>query len=318
MKKFLIKILVLLMLVTLTACGSGNTTHKETDVTAAKTETSVEETDEAAAKAEPDFEETTVTEADVAPPVSFDELVVIDNEACSIKITAIDPDNMWGYTLKTLLENKTDDLSLMFSVERASVNGIDSDPFFASEVSAGMKANKEINFMDSYLKDNGIDFSNIELSFRVYDSDDWFADDIAKETAYVYPLGEENASTFVRESQPDDNIIVDDESARVTVTGYGYDDIWGYTVYLYLENMTDEPAMFSVDDVAVNGFMLDPFYAKEVGANKVTFSSISWSETAFEENGIEDVESINMNFRVYNSDDWLADDYVNVDVTLQP
>ena len=54
--------------------------------------------------------EATVTEdaegETAATPVEFEEVVVVDNEECSVKITGLDPDNIWGYTLKAELENK--------------------------------------------------------------------------------------------------------------------------------------------------------------------------------------------------------------------
>lgn len=51
---------------------------------------------------------------------------------------------MWGYTLKAQLENKSTEKTYMFSVESASINGVQCDPMFASEVAAGKKANEEI------------------------------------------------------------------------------------------------------------------------------------------------------------------------------
>lgn len=36
--------------------------------------------------------------------IVFEEVVAIDNAECAVKITEIDPDNMWGYTLKAQLE----------------------------------------------------------------------------------------------------------------------------------------------------------------------------------------------------------------------
>ena len=40
---------------------------------------------------------------------------LVDNAYCSVTVKSIDPDNMWGYTLKLLLENKSDK-ELMFSI----------------------------------------------------------------------------------------------------------------------------------------------------------------------------------------------------------
>ena len=88
--------------------------------------------------------------------IVFEEVVAIDNAECAVKITEIDPDNMWGYTLKAQLENKSTEKTYMFSVESASINGVQCDPMFASEVAAGKKANEEINFSTDTLEENGI------------------------------------------------------------------------------------------------------------------------------------------------------------------
>ncbi len=258
-------------------------------------------------------EETEVAE------VEFEEITVVDNEECTIKITGLDPDNFWGYTLDVYFENKSADKTYMFSVKDASINGVESDPFFATTVTAETKANKDINFSTSTLEDNGItEFTDIEITFRVYDSDDWLADDVANETVHVYPYGEENAVRYERETLASDTVLADNEYVKVTVTGYEEDSIWGYSVNLFLENKTDSEVMFSVDDASVNGYMADPFYAKSVPARKSAFSSMSWSNSTFEENGIDEVESIKFTLKAYDSDDYSKDKYFNDTVEWNP
>lgn len=251
--------------------------------------------------------------------ISFEEVVVVDNVECTIKITDINPDNMWGYTLNVQLENKSDDKTYMYSVESASINGIQSDPFFATEVAAGKKSKNEISFSDSDLEDNGVgDYTDIELTFRVYDSNDWEADDVARETIHIYPYGEDRAYNFVRESKETDNVIIENDYITVIVTGYEVDDIFGYTVNLFLINKTDKNVMFSVDEASVNGYMADPFYAEKVNAGKCAFSSMSWSDTVLEDNDIASVEEIEFNFRAYDVDR-LSDDYfANEVIVLKP
>lgn len=39
--------------------------------------------------------------------IVFEEVVAIDNAECAVKITEIDPDNMWGYTPGLTAENKS-------------------------------------------------------------------------------------------------------------------------------------------------------------------------------------------------------------------
>lgn len=138
--------------------------------------------------------------------IVFEEVVAIDNAECAVKITEIDPDNMWGYTLKAQLENKSTEKTYMFSVESASINGVQCDPMFASEVAAGKKANEEINFSTDTLEENGIvEFSSmawsdttleengiteveeIEVLFRAYDADDFMGEDFANEVITLNP-----------------------------------------------------------------------------------------------------------------------------------
>lgn len=252
--------------------------------------------------------------------VTFKESVVVDNSECSIKITGIDPDNFWGYSLNVQLENKSKDKTYMYSVESAYINGVMCDPFFATKVAAGKKANDEISFTNAKeLISNGIgDFTDIELTFRVYDSDDWMADEVAYPTVHIYPYGKENATQYVRNTKNSDTVIVDNEYATVIVTGYEIDKIFGYTVNLFLVNKTDKNVMFSVDDASVNGFMADPFYAKSVGANKCAFSSMSWSDSTLEKNGITSVKTIEFKISADDADDWFDDDFFNETVTLHP
>lgn len=300
MKKNLALILTTLMLLSLVAC-SVETPPNDNNITI----TSQSQTED--------------TKNNTKKDITFSEFVAVDNDECSIKVTEIDPDNMWGYTIKVQLENKSIDKTYMFSVEDASINNVKCIPLFANEVGAGKKSNEEIIFTESELENNGItDYTDIELTFRVYDSNDWMADAVAKETVHIYPYGEDKAIKYVRTPQESDTIIVDNEYATVIVTGYENDSIWGYTAQLYLLNKTDKNLMFSVDEASVNGYMADPFFAESVAAGKSAFSSISWLDTTFEENGITAVEEIEFNLRVYDENDWFNDAYINQTVTLNP
>ena len=102
------------------------------------------------------------------------------------------------------------------------------------------------------------------------------------------------------------------------VTGYEVDDIWGYCAKLFIVNKTDKTVMVTVDDASVNGFMIDPFYATSIIPGKCVFDSVSWSNSGLEENEIDVVEEIEFKLRVYDYNNFLADDFVNQIVTLNP
>ena len=305
MKKLVALLLALVMLLSLAACGVVTVSDDDDENTTTESETKNDE--------KKDDSKTEKKE------ITFTELVAVDNEECFIKITGIENDSLWGYTLKVQLENKSADKTYMFSIQDASINGVKCSALLAEQVAAGKKANEKISFSDDELEENGVgDYTDIELTFRVYDSNDWTADEVALETVHVYPYGEENATKFVREAKATDNIILDNESVTVIVTGYESGEIWGYTAKVFLINKTDKTVMFSVDDVSVNGYMIDPFFATSVSAGKCAFGSIQWSDSKLEENDITTVEEIEFELRAYDYENWNAADFAKEVITLNP
>ena len=317
MKKAVVLGLLCSSLLSMTACGENGSTAELPSVSS-DAESEQQETYEET-EMERSAQEITSDDANTES-IQFEPVTVADNEACSIIIREIEEDSIWGYTLKTLLENRSADKTYMFSVQSASVNGVEADPLFAREVAAGMKANEEISFTGDKLTENGItQYTDIALSFRVYDNDDWMADPVYEDTIHVYPYGQEKAEKYVREMQPSDIMIAENEYASVAVTGYTEDPVWGYTVNLFLVNKTpDHAIMFSVDDASVNGYMIDPFFATTVNPGNCAFREMSFSDSALEENSITNIDEIAFSLRAYDADQFGAEDYMKESVILHP
>ena len=115
------------------------------------------------------------------------DIVIADNEYISAVITGFEEDDIWGYTANLYLTNKTDS-EVMFSVDNCSINGYMIDPFYASSVAAGKSAFSSMSWSDDELTKNGItDVTDIEFSFRAYNSEDYSADDYFNEIITVNP-----------------------------------------------------------------------------------------------------------------------------------
>lgn len=253
---------------------------------------------------------------DTSGDMTFKETLVVDTDECTIKITEIDPDDFWGYTIKAYLENKSSEKTYMFSVTSLAVNGVQVTPLFAEEVTPGKKANVSILFAEDTLKAAGISkYTDIEITFSVYDTNDWLADNVVTETIHIYPYGETEATLYVRAPLSSDIVLVDNEYVTATVIGYNPNNLFGYSVEVFLVNKTNTEVMFSVDDASVNGFMLDPYFAKSVNAGKCTFDSISFS---IEDSGITTIEEIEFILRAYDFNNILAPDFANESVELIP
>ena len=263
----------------------------------------------------------TVEESNDKDKAVFEEIVVVDNDECTIKVTDLDKNGFWGYTVKAEFENKSDNKTYMYSVLNASIDGLQADPFFASEVAAGKKSIETISFTNEELKDETIEFTDIQMSFTVSDSDDWTADPVAEETIHIYPFGEENAKKFERAPQETDTILIDNNKVSVILTDIDENGFWGYTLNLFIENKTDKEIMISCEDVSINGYMADPFYAATVGSNMCAFSSIFWYDEDLESIGILDsseIEEIEMILRAYDYNNWNAKDYAKEKITITP
>ena len=128
------------------------------------------------------------------------------------------------------------------------------------------------------------------------------------------------AETQPTETSPafEEIILADEENITVKITGIEEDNIWGYTLKVFLENKTDKELMFTVDSVSVNGFMCDPFWAVTVAPGMKANEKISISETDFADNGIETVENITFTLRSYDSNDFMADDLFHQTFTINP
>jgi hypothetical protein len=123
--------------------------------------------------------------------LSGNGLIVVDNEACSIRITGIETSTLWGKGVAVKLENKSSDKNYMYSLESAAINGTQVTAFWAKEVKAGNNAYSTIDFYlsDEEAKQIGT-YKKIDLSFRVYDWDNVSAPDAANVTVTYYPYGE--------------------------------------------------------------------------------------------------------------------------------
>ncbi len=308
MKKSIMLLFAVAMLFSLVACGSSSTEAKSDDQT-----TQQSSIDKEPVKPESDSE----TKSNFV----IDNEVIVDNEYCTVTLVNATAKKS-GVDFKFSLENKTTDKNIMFSMDDTAVNGWLISSLFAESVAAGKKATETLSFSNSDLEDCGLtSIDKLEFYLRVYDNDDWMADEFVEDTFTVYPTGLTDVEVVSpdRWIGKDEMTVVDDANCSFIILGTYEDSVWGYTVAVYLENKTaDQSMVFSWDDVSVNGYMIDPFWGASVSPGNKRISTISFSSSEFDENNIESVDEIEFELRVYNDEDWYADDYVKDVFTYKP
>ena len=309
MKKIFTLIIFSLITIGFVACSETSSTNPSTTLNTPSTEVPTTQAS------------TTQTTTALAGYV-IDNQVLVDNENITITIVEAEEDLFWGFNLKIFVENKTSDTTLMFVLDTAVVNGYEYPAFWAESVEFGKKSNSEITFFSSTLEELGItSLDKIDLYFRVYDYDDWMADDLLEEKYTLYPTGLSDSEIVSppRPTSENEYVVIDNEFLTFIIIDTYMDDIWGYTLRVYIENKTsDVEMMFTWDDVSVNDYMIDPFWAISLIPGAKTISEISFDEEDLEDNGITEVLEIEFNLRAYDYDYFLEDDIVDAVFTYNP
>jgi len=249
-----------------------------------------------------------------------DEIVIVDDDICTLKITEIDPNGDWGFTFKVYCENKTNN-AIGFYIDYASINGYMCDPYWGTELPAGKKENSSFEFYHSTLRDLGItSVDELEFGLRILNADDWSAEPYMEDIITLYPTGltASDITYGERTHTPEEVVCVDDDNCTFVILSVNADGDWGYTLNCYLENKTDNMMQFYWDDVAVNGFMVDPYWGHSVASGKRSYSEISFSQSQLDENAITAIDEIEFNLRVTNEDDWNATPYVDTNFSYKP
>ena len=318
MKKFISLLLALILSLGLIGCGEVQYENDDDDIEEEEDEDDEDKDDE---DDENKDDKDDKGKKDKLELVDFDNVVVTDNDLFSITVTDFEEDDFWGYELKVRLENKSD-TSYTFNTKSVYVNGVQADALFYAEVDAGKKANETVTFFSEDFEEYGIDeFTDIELTFNVYDNSDWSTPDVDIPTVHIYPYGEDNAEQFVRESKNTDEIVIDNEYATITVIGHEFDDDFGYYMNLYIVNKSEHYLNFYEDDSSLNGYMTDPIFYDTLNPGKSIFTSVLWSTETLEENDIDDIDDIEeIEFSVCASDaeDWMAGYYFVEAITVNP
>ena len=118
--------------------------------------------------------------------------------------------------------------------------------------------------------------------------------------------------------QNSERVLVDSEDFTVKLKGINPDDLLGFSMELFLENKDDESLMFSIRDVSVNSFMIDPLWASEVASGKKANESVTFLASELEKNDIETVQEISFTLVVYESDDMSAEYKLEKTFTVHP
>lgn len=293
MKKIFTLILALSLLLAFTGCG-GNAEPTEMPTQGATQSVQTEA---------PATEAPTEAPAETVGYVT-DSWNLVDDDNTVFTVTKFADNEHLGLEMHVYCENKTDK-NMIFSLDGVSVCGVMYDPFWAEEVAAGKKANGVIYFDTFDLEEMGVaSVDEISFTLSVIDSDNWMDEPFVDQEFSVYPTGM-NAETVTYPEYVHKNgeaVILDNEQLLFIVEKVEDSGSETYTLNCYIANKTDKDLLIGWDNVSVNGFMVDPFWADAVGAGKQLYTQISFFASDLEDQGIETVTEIEFNLTASDYD----------------
>ena len=96
-------------------------------------------------------------------------------------------------------------------------------------------------------------------------------------------------------------VIIDNEYCVVKIVNIE-NSKYGPKIKLYSENkMSDTTLLFLWDDVAINGYIIDPWWAEDVAPGKKSNAVSSVDKDKLDEVGIKTIDKIEFNLRVVSS-----------------
>ena len=240
----------------------------------------------------------TMDDSKIDADITIDEQVLIDQNNIIITAKEYVSDSIWGDGVKVLLENNSEK-DVAVSCNALIVNDYMITDLFVSEIAAGKKANDTIYLSSSELEAAGIDtVGKIEIYFHIYDPSSY-------ETILNSDCVTIQTSEYVNmDITPNDvgTELYNEGGIRIVGKTVDENSFWGTAVLLYCENESGGNVGISVDDMSVNGFMLNPFFSTTVYDGKKSIEDITIFSSDLEENGIESIEEVELKFHIYDAD----------------
>lgn len=237
---------------------------------------------------------------DSSANVTIEEQVLFEKDGIVVTAQEYVTDSVWGDGIKLLLENNSDK-TVTVGCNALIVNNYMISDLFVSEVAAGKKANETMYLSSSALKAAGIEsVGQIEIYFHVYDSSSF-------ETLFNTECVTIQTSEYANmDITPDDagTELYNADGIKIVGKTVDEDSFWGTAILLYCENNSGKNVGISVEEMSINGFMIDPVFTTTVYDEKMSLDDITIFSSDLEENGIESIEEVELKFHIYDADSY--------------
>lgn len=247
-----------------------------------------------------DTKEIVATSNEPKTSVTIEEQELINQDGIVITAKEYVTDNIWGDGIKLVLENNTDK-TVTVGCNALIVNNYMITDLFVAEVAPGKKSNEVMYLSNTELKAAGIDtVGQVEIYFHVYDSASY--DNIFDSDCVTIKTSEfANMDTTPEDMGTE---LYNENGIRIVGKAVDENSFWGTAILLYCENTSGKNVGISVEEMSINGFMMSPLFSTIIYDQKMSLDEITVLSTELEENGIDEIEEVELKFHIYDVDSY--------------
>ncbi len=274
----------------LCSCTTSNVQSSETsdEISADKQEESA--TQEAIDVSQESFEDENLVNIRY-DMINIEEIILVDNEDFTYKITGVDPYDNGGksYTLtaEKIIKNENPNTDLFF--HNITINGMICN-YTGTQDSQSSKCSISFDYLE--LSKMGItDITDIGIYYNIGEKTSEYGYAAgATETLHIYPYGEENAEQFVYQETGDEIIILDNEYMEIYAM-----DFSGCNANLLIHNKTDQFTFVDIYNKTVNGIETKGWWNVEAYGNTYQYRTlIPFSLDTIVTNNITNINEIEL------------------------
>lgn len=247
-----------------------------------------------------DTKEIVATSNEPKTSVTIEEQELINQDGIVITAKEYVTDNIWGDGIKLVLENNSDK-TVTVGCNALIVNNYMITDLFVAEVAPGKKSNEVMYLSNTELKAAGIDtVGQVEIYFHVYDSASY--DNIFDSGCVTIKTSEfANMDTTPEDMGTE---LYNENGIRIVGKAVDENSFWGTAILLYCENTSGKNVGISVEEMSINGFMMSPLFSTIIYDQKMSLDEITVLSTELEENGIDEIEEVELKFHIYDVDSY--------------
>ena len=232
--------------------------------------------------------------------VTIEEQVLFEQDGIVVIAKEYVTDRIWGDGIKLLIENNSDK-NVTVGCNALIVNNYMISDLFVSGIAAGKKANEVMYLSNTELEAAGIEnVGQIEAYFHVYDTDTY-------ETLFDTDCVTIQTSGFAGMDMVADDSgeeLYNENGIRIIGKTVDENSFWGTAILLYCENNSGKNISISVNEMSINGFMMDPLFSTLIYDGKKAYEDITIFSEDLTANGIETIDEVELRFHIYDAESY--------------